>query len=373
MEYNNDTDRRRTTSSNTGRSSSSSAAARRQALARKKARRREVMIRRAAFGTVCALVLILIILLIVWVVKKSKGGAPEETTAPAVTTEAPADTTPAGSEGDTTADTADNDTVAPVITGTADKTVTVGDTVSYKSGVTVTDDHDPAPVLDIDSSAVDLSKAGTYQVVYTAKDASGNTSTVTITVTVQEKNEEQLSEELQQKLQQVKTDAYLYLKQIKKDAAARLGKDVESLTKAEIASEIWLWVNWNLDYTGQSDKSSWILGAYQYFETHKGDCFTYFAASKALLDEAGIENVDIWKSDTSHSSHYWNLVNLGDGWYHFDATPRDGGGDYFFMVTDEQLDTYSAAHENSHIFDHDAFPERATKIITDLNAQPAYQ
>jgi len=325
------------------------------------------MIRRAIFGTVCVLLLVLIGLL-VW---KLVSGRKDDKTP---------DTTPAAtqSQESTTAATepaqpSDADTAAPVITGTEDKTIYVGDSVSYRTGVTVTDDHDPNPVLDIDSSAVDPQKAGTYQVTYTATDASGNTSTATITVTVQEKNDEVLSEELQQKLQQVKTDAYLYLKQIKNDAAKRHNKDVESLTDSEIANEIWLWVNWNLDYTGESDKSSWILGAYQYFETHKGDCFTYFAASKALLDEAGIKNMDICKSDTSHSDHYWNLVDLGDGWYHFDATPRDGDGDYFFMVTDEQLDGYSAAHENSHIFDHDAYPARATKVITDLDAQPAYQ
>ena len=50
-----------------------------------------------------------------------------------------------------------------------------------------------------------------------------------------------------------------------------------------------------------------------------------------MLDVCGIQNVDIVKSDTSHSAHYWSPINLGDGWYHFDATPRKGGGNFFHV------------------------------------------
>ena len=48
-----------------------------------------------------------------------------------------------------------------------------------------------------------------------------------------------------------------------------------------------------------------------------------------------------------------------------DCTPRKGTGDLFFMVTDEELENYSEKHSNSHIFDKDAYPERATKSIQD--------
>ena len=90
-----------------------------------------------------------------------------------------------------------------------------------------------------------------------------------------------------------------------------------------------------------------------------------FAAAKALYDVAGIENVDVVKSDTSHSSHFWSLINLGDGWYHVDCTPRRKVG-YFFMNTDAELEAYSKENKNSHIFDTDAYPERSTKSVQDL-------
>ncbi len=56
------------------------------------------------------------------------------------------------------------DTTAPVIEGTKDIEAFVGDTISYKADVTVTDDYDENPSLSIDNSQVDLTQAGTYPV-----------------------------------------------------------------------------------------------------------------------------------------------------------------------------------------------------------------
>ena len=264
-----------------------------------------------------------------------------------------------------------SDDIAPVIKGAKDITVSVGDTISYKSGVIVTDDSDDKPKLTVDSSKVDISTAGTYEVTYIAEDKAGNRSEVKINVIVQEKAnkpekqpnpENKYGDATDEEISQMKYLAGLYLKQIVKD----------DMSLKEKALRIWLWVNWNCDYVSKSDKSNWVRGAIQYFDTHKGDCFNYYAASKALLLELGVETVDIYKSDTSHSAHYWLLVNLGDGYYHFDATPRDGSGDFFFLVTDKQIDDYSAAHENSHIFDHSLYPASETKEITGLDDQPDY-
>lgn len=242
-----------------------------------------------------------------------------------------------------------SDEEAPVISGTSDKVITVGGTVSYRKDVTVTDNFDENPKLDIDSSAVDLNKAGSYQVVYTATDAAGNVATKTITVTVVEKQEVSIDE------QTVNALAQKVLEQITN----------ENMSDMEVAFAIYKWVNRNISYVNTSDKSSWLIGAYQAFTKKSGDCYNYFAAAKALFNVAGIENVDVVKSDTSHSRHYWSLINLGDGWYHVDCTPRKGDGDLFFMVTDAELEEYSKAHSNSHIFDTTAYPERATESVQD--------
>lgn len=242
-----------------------------------------------------------------------------------------------------------SDKEAPVISGASNKTVTKGGTISYRQGVTVTDNLDENPTLEIDNSAVDLNKVGKYKVTYTATDASGNSSSKTITVTVEAKTTTTVDED------SVRTMAQKVLDDITDS----------SMSQMEVAFAIYKWANTNIAYTGSSDKSSWVVGAYQAFTKKSGDCYNYFAAVKALLEVAGIENVDVVKSDTSRSRHYWSLINLGDGWYHVDATPRKGDGDLFFMVTDAELEAYSSKHSNSHIFDKDAYPERATESLQD--------
>ena len=48
-------------------------------------------------------------------------------------------------------------------------------------------------------------------------------------------------------------------------------------------------------------------------------------------------------------------MDLGEGWYHFDTTPRPSNP-RIFLWTDEQLMEFSAAHGNSHDYDPDQYP-----------------
>lgn len=80
-----------------------------------------------------------------------------------------------------------SDSQPPVIEGVKDITAYIGETVSYKKDVTVTDNMDQNPTLDIDNSKVNLNKAGTYEVVYTATDSAGNTSSASSKITIKEK------------------------------------------------------------------------------------------------------------------------------------------------------------------------------------------
>ena len=76
------------------------------------------------------------------------------------------------------------DTAAPVLTLTGPSTVTVECHTSYTdAGATATDNCSPAPTP-TSTSNVDVNTPGTYQVVWTATDAGGNTDSETRTVTV---------------------------------------------------------------------------------------------------------------------------------------------------------------------------------------------
>lgn len=237
----------------------------------------------------------------------------------------------------------------PVIEGAVDLEYFLGASISYKSGITVTDNETANPKLAVDNSQVDTSAEGTYPVTYTATDDAGNTASVTVNLTLKKKPKDYVDEETVYELAQ--------------EVLNKITDD--SMTDIEVAFAIYQWTKTNIAYTGSSDKSSWVKGAHQAFTKKSGDCFNYFAAAKALYDVAGIENVDVVKSDTSHSSHFWSLINLGDGWYHVDCTPRRKVG-YFFMNTDAELEAYSKNNKNSHIFDTDAYPERATESVQDL-------
>ena len=242
-----------------------------------------------------------------------------------------------------------SDTEPPVIEGAVDKEVYLGNTIAYKEGITVTDNETDKPKLTVDNSQVDTTKAGTYPVTYTATDAAGNSTSVTINLTIKEKPKDYVDEEM------VYAEAQKVLDKI----------TTNDMSDMEVAFAIYQWTKSNISYTGSSDKSSWIKGAYQAFTKQSGDCYNYFAAAKALYNLAGIDNIDVIKSDTSHSSHFWSLINIGGGWYHVDCTPRRKVG-YFFMNTDAELEAYSKENKNSHIFDSDAYPERATESVQDL-------
>lgn len=239
------------------------------------------------------------------------------------------------------------DKEAPVIDGVAPLTAFVGDPISYKSEITVTDNCDRDVELEVDNSAVDTETPGTYEVVYTATDQSGNTATETATITLSEKPDDYVEPD------EVNALADEVLAEITTD----------DMTLKEKARAIYDWTRANIGYISTSEKDSWTNGAYQGFTERQGDCFVFFAVSKALLTQADIPNIDVVKSDTSHSSHYWSLIDVGDGWYHFDTTPRQGGGE-FFLMTDEEILAYSAAHNNSHIFDQSQYPATPTEDST---------
>lgn len=133
------------------------------------------------------------------------------------------------------------------------------------------------------------------------------------------------------------------------------------MTKREQARAIFDFARLNIAYTGSSDKSNWQDGAYAGLTTRRGDCFTYYAVSRALLTALGIDNLEVTRVG-GPTSHYWNLVNCGDGWYHFDATPRSSKMPAFvsFMFTDQQAADYtSRAGRNYYTFDGSLYPERA--------------
>jgi hypothetical protein len=229
----------------------------------------------------------------------------------------------------------------PVINGVADKTVYIGDAISYKKGVSVEDNKDEDLAFTVDSGKVNLKKEGNYSVTYSAFDKAGNKTTKKITITVKKFliSEETLYEQ-----------ADVVLTKIVKD----------SMTNREVAHEIYKWIKQHISYTGTSDKSDWMAEAYRGMKNGVGDCFTYYAVAEALLTRADIDNMRVTRVGGT-TKHFWNLVNCGDGWYHFDSCPNRDHKDSFMLTDDEVAELTKLRGKNYYIFDKTLYPETPKK------------
>lgn len=236
------------------------------------------------------------------------------------------------------------DTTAPTIT-TSTINVVVKTSLSYKKSIKVTDNCDAAAdiELEVDNSEVNLNQVGKYVVHCTATDKSGNKTVKDVTVQVVEPIKEGFT------LEELNGYADRILASIIND----------SMSLHDKAYAIYKWTRGSIGYLNDSPKGDWLQGAYDGMIKRRGDCFTYAATSKFLLERIGLEPLVITKekaSWTSQSNHYWLLLDLGEGYYHFDTTRRVDGT-WFFMWTDAQMLEYSNNHGGSHNFSRDKYPK----------------
>lgn len=246
------------------------------------------------------------------------------------------------------------DTEAPVILGVSDITVYLGDSISYRKNISVTDNSGETISLEIDNSAVVLNQLGSYPVIYTARDSAGNVATLEATVNVVERpavSEESVSALADELIAELTTP------------------EMSNWDKAYV---LWNWCRTEINYSYTSgDRSSIWAGAYEGLHNRRGDCYAYYATYSVLLTRLGIENICVSRVGEG-SNHWWNLVNLGDGWYHCDPSPRKKEHMYkCFMQTDAQIQAYAdfyVEHPDYYTFDTALYPERATEVV--FESQP---
>lgn len=246
---------------------------------------------------------------------------------------------------------------ASYIQPTQGKNVTVmqGSTISYYSLVTV-DEKYAGYQLDVDASKVDLNTPGNYIVTYSLLDENGKKiSTCKITIVVEEVKEDK--------------QALFELVKIKADSIGLTKEAAKNMTKEEIVRRIYDYVkdpsadrfDANIVFVDESNipdidrdnwETDWVKEATLLLiaEEKKGDCYTYYAVSKAFFEYFEIENTGIRREEGSSISgtHFWNVVNIGTKdapkWYYYDATRLAGkfadGTSNSCLITLAKLETY---------------------------------
>ncbi len=221
------------------------------------------------------------------------------------------------------------DKTAPEFSGVKDLVVYLGDNVSYREGVTVTDNDDKNVTFSVDATKVDITRLGVYEVTYTATDKRGNTASVTAKVSVLEPLEGGQDSSV-----------------CTKEELDALCKDIldgiltDGMTERQKAEAIYEKV-YKIKYVSTDDDPNWIVNAWNGLTTGKGDCVNYAAASRALLSMAGIPNYQIERVG-GQTDHYWLIACVDGKWYHFDACPTSKKYPFkCFLKTDSEVKEYS--------------------------------
>ncbi len=226
----------------------------------------------------------------------------------------------------------------PVFESAEDFTTILGEPITYKSHVKVSDNSGKCE-LTVDSGKVKPNEAGTYDVTYTATDTAGNSSSVTGKMTIIEETAEEkdLNERIDKILAEIIT---------------------EDMSQKDKTWAIFSYIRNHVGYVSSSEKGDYVKAALQAVKQGQGDCYVYFSIAKAMLTRAGIKNMDIERIPEGDKMHYWNLVDIedGHGWYHYDTTPRVDHPT-IYLWDDAKIKAYSDAHDNCHNYDRSKYPD----------------
>ena len=231
------------------------------------------------------------------------------------------------------------DDTAPKLYGVMDRVCYVDEPVLYFEEAYAEDDVDGRLELQVDSAVIP-SQAGSYTVTYTATDQSGNAASKSCTFTLVKAttSEDQLDELV---------DATL--KKIVKP----------SMVKAEQLKAVFDYIQKHMRYTGSSDKGDWRKEAVRGLTKGKGDCFTYYSVTRALLDRLDIPYMSVSRLG-GNTRHYWLIVNIGTGWYHYDTLVNRENPIKCFMWNDYQAKIRSTYY---YRFAEEDYPPIATELF----------
>lgn len=194
----------------------------------------------------------------------------------------------------------------------------------FKNYIKVADNRTGIVKVQLDLSPVDLGKEGFYKVRVSAQDKAGNTA-----------------------------ETYTWIQLLIPGSAEAIADDIlpritrqgdSDVTKARA---IYSYIRGNCHYSESGGKGNWRNIALNAFRYRSGDCYSFYSMARLLCTRAQIPCISITREGGYH--HWWDLVYVNGGWYHFDTTPRASGGS-FCLMTDSQMAGYN--REGSNPFTH---------------------
>ena len=238
----------------------------------------------------------------------------------------------------------------------------IGESIAYKSFVTVSGGSGEV-TLSVDTSAVDPSAVGEYPVRYTATDAAGNKSTLELILIVKngdytptklnalvaaKAQELGISADMSKKVIVERVYAFVNSPNLGKNDANIYFSDMSNTPAQQVSRATW--------------QTDWVEEACRTLSMSKmsGDCYTYYAVSKAFFEYFGIENIGIQRSASSSEAgtHFWSIVNIGSDaepqWYYYDATRLAGrfadNTNNACLITEQKLQSYRTSQGGTEFY-----------------------
>ena len=127
---------------------------------------------------------------------------------------------------------------------------------------------------------------------------------------------------------------------------SRIVTETENLCETDVEKA--LYVHDLLIASFRYDEDETIYDAYQFLSEKKGVCQAYALTYMAILREMDIPCYLVKSGDMNHS---WNLVRIGDTWYHVDLTYDDPRPDRpgrvlheYFLLSDAEIGAAAVPH-----------------------------
>lgn len=316
------------------------------------------------------------------------------------------------------------DRKGPEIQGAKDIFMSVGESIPYKEGISISDNRPGAISLSFDDSKVNKNVPGTYEGYYILKDKAHNETSKKVNVIVQpqdkkspnifgvraviakkgektdlkygvyalDKNDvypslkvdiskvdfnktgkykvkyiaEDHSKNISQKTATVYVkdgmdDALATNENIKREASAINSEILSSkMSQEEKIRKIFEWVH-KIEAT-ETKKILAPVAIYQGLTSSKVIEKYRSDLARVLLLDAGVPSVKV-TTNSQLRDHSWLLVCVSQGWFHFDAKPHPQGKEIFaFLLSDEKVKQYSKTQvPEYYAYDRKKYPPVSKK------------